>query len=479
MPTYTKPTKHPEFCRTGDVVEPSSGKKDAGWLYTEKPPRQYFNWLHRLTYQWTQWIEQQFFGMVNLLDYGADPTGVASSDAALTAALAASKNVFVPAGTYLTSAAHNIPEGGILWGVGLESKFNCQGTGAHIGYTGSGTVRDLTFLGDVAKTGQVAVVMGSSANDKQTFIRGCFFNACATGITSASSGLRREHAISDCHLQYCTTGIYASNGDMLVDHITAKLCTKPFHFDAYDHNVHAVISDSKLQDGTMHFVLAKAIQIVNCMLGIDTWTFDRALGVDIMDCISIVGYANALTAGAGLNESCFRFLRCRNYEGYAVVFNDDGLEALDGGQAEITLTGTKTMNAADNLVISTANSFSLAESSKTPHNASQTVRDFIDIATGRIYARTGCRQVTVNLRLFMNLGSVSKDDVTVMISSSDTGAVEFIVPVVLYQSGSTYWATGSFQMLLKYGSYLDVAVKNSGSASITVNTDSRIQVWNV
>ena len=37
---------------------------------------------------------------VNLLDYGADPTGVNDCSAALTAAIAASNNIYIPAGTY-------------------------------------------------------------------------------------------------------------------------------------------------------------------------------------------------------------------------------------------------------------------------------------------------------------------------------------------------------------------------------------------
>ncbi len=68
-----KPTKYPDWTVKTDgtdndvidptsgqnnVVEPAAGKKLTGWVYTEKPPRQYFNWLARLTTQWIRWIDE-------------------------------------------------------------------------------------------------------------------------------------------------------------------------------------------------------------------------------------------------------------------------------------------------------------------------------------------------------------------------------------------------------------------------------------
>jgi hypothetical protein len=38
-----------------NVIEPDAVKKLTGWNYTEKPPRNWMNWLHRLTAQWTRW----------------------------------------------------------------------------------------------------------------------------------------------------------------------------------------------------------------------------------------------------------------------------------------------------------------------------------------------------------------------------------------------------------------------------------------
>jgi len=51
----------------------------------------------------TRSVQSKLRETVSVLDFGADPTGLADSTAAFTAALAAADNVFVPQGTYLTN----------------------------------------------------------------------------------------------------------------------------------------------------------------------------------------------------------------------------------------------------------------------------------------------------------------------------------------------------------------------------------------
>ena len=43
-------------------------------------------------------------GEINVIDYGADPTGIADSTAAIQLALDTRNNVFIPAGTYKITA---------------------------------------------------------------------------------------------------------------------------------------------------------------------------------------------------------------------------------------------------------------------------------------------------------------------------------------------------------------------------------------
>ena len=52
-----KPTTLPRWADSGgDIVEPSSGKKDVGWEVDEQPPAQWFNWLFNLLYTWIQYL---------------------------------------------------------------------------------------------------------------------------------------------------------------------------------------------------------------------------------------------------------------------------------------------------------------------------------------------------------------------------------------------------------------------------------------
>ena len=70
----TKPTVYPDCAVNPDgtdndvtdptsgqnnVVAPSPGKQATGFLYNEKPPRQHFNWLARLTTQWIRYLNEK------------------------------------------------------------------------------------------------------------------------------------------------------------------------------------------------------------------------------------------------------------------------------------------------------------------------------------------------------------------------------------------------------------------------------------
>lgn len=69
MPPEPRPAKFPEYARNdvvdptssvNNVVEPSESKKDLGHgPLGEFPSRQYFNWLHRLTYKWLKYFDNQ------------------------------------------------------------------------------------------------------------------------------------------------------------------------------------------------------------------------------------------------------------------------------------------------------------------------------------------------------------------------------------------------------------------------------------
>lgn len=87
-----KPTELPQWA-SQDVVDPVSLQNNVltpppemqnyGWIRLQFPPRQWFNWLGRLTYQWLQYLSQQDSQSVV-----SDGTGSVTSFDALAGGLA-------------------------------------------------------------------------------------------------------------------------------------------------------------------------------------------------------------------------------------------------------------------------------------------------------------------------------------------------------------------------------------------------------
>jgi hypothetical protein len=59
MTEIAKPAERPRWASdvSADVITPSSGKQDTGWVQ-EYPPLQYFNWLGKYTYEWLNYLER-------------------------------------------------------------------------------------------------------------------------------------------------------------------------------------------------------------------------------------------------------------------------------------------------------------------------------------------------------------------------------------------------------------------------------------
>lgn len=58
---YSKPTSIPRWADTSlNVTEPSSGKKDEGWLVGEKGISSWENWRAKLVGSWFKWINERF-----------------------------------------------------------------------------------------------------------------------------------------------------------------------------------------------------------------------------------------------------------------------------------------------------------------------------------------------------------------------------------------------------------------------------------
>jgi hypothetical protein len=115
-------------------------------------------------------VQDKLRESVSVLDFGADPTGVADSTAAFAAALVMDKAVYVPTGTY--KATFTIPYGGILYGnYGIEILGRCIVS----------TFKDITT--DASNTGlYVASDAANYAFNANTFTNCRFINGQAYGV---------------------------------------------------------------------------------------------------------------------------------------------------------------------------------------------------------------------------------------------------------------------------------------------------------
>lgn len=110
-----KPSLHPDFA-TDDALDPVSGannveepeanKKLRGWDRHERPPRQWMNWVHRVTALWTHYLEEITDTHIVEISDLYDQVGTLQSDLnGVEAELAAATSVNTPDTLMLRDAA--------------------------------------------------------------------------------------------------------------------------------------------------------------------------------------------------------------------------------------------------------------------------------------------------------------------------------------------------------------------------------------
>jgi hypothetical protein len=107
---------------------------------------------------------------VNVLDYGADPTGVADSLAAFNAAVAAGSQIVIPVGTYKLTGKWSIPANKSVRGVGYNTTGSgprpklvptAAVTGAAIDLEGTYNYLDNIYVDGAATTGVIGLRIGN------------------------------------------------------------------------------------------------------------------------------------------------------------------------------------------------------------------------------------------------------------------------------------------------------------------------------
>jgi hypothetical protein len=146
---------------------------------------------------------------INPLDYGADPSGVADSTAAINAAIVATSAgkalVFSP-GTYKITAPVLVDKGIKIYGMGAQ--ILCAGLTAYFNINGTGInglqFLDLKLYGD-GTTGNTpaggAIQSPSGTETEDLLIENCTFQDLSFGvaINSNLSGYHRRPVVKNCH----------------------------------------------------------------------------------------------------------------------------------------------------------------------------------------------------------------------------------------------------------------------------------------
>ncbi len=184
-------------------LDPGAGIRARGLLANTRAPARWFNFFLGLLGDWADYLDQKTKHDFNVLNYGADPTGVADSTAAIQAAISAAfaaggGDALAPPGIYKRSIL-TLRSGVNLRGVGNATTLRFTGGGATNGLVfidnlqgPTCEVSDIQFDGDAVNTG-TSVVNNSG---RRVIFRNCTWNAASGNlqgelalVNSASSEL--------------------------------------------------------------------------------------------------------------------------------------------------------------------------------------------------------------------------------------------------------------------------------------------------
>lgn len=148
---------------------------------------------------------------VNILDYGADPTGVADSTAAIQAAVNAGKSIYIPAGTFKVTASIILSQNNFeITGIKGKSIVMGGGGGNIFGYflvnsiytAEFGLIENITFDSDDHTKSRWAIASNSASGVylSHLTVSECNFNARLTG---GIIGI-----LIACHITRCVFGVF-------------------------------------------------------------------------------------------------------------------------------------------------------------------------------------------------------------------------------------------------------------------------------
>jgi len=112
----------------------------------------------------------------NVLDFGADPTGVADSTAAINAALAVSKIVYLPPGDYKITSSINVAEHQQLYGAGADTTIKSYVTAGEAAIVVGNPANNVLSYGCIVKDLVISPFVASTVGVKMYSLVGAMFS---------------------------------------------------------------------------------------------------------------------------------------------------------------------------------------------------------------------------------------------------------------------------------------------------------------
>ncbi len=123
--------------------------------------------------------------VINVVDYGADPTGVSDSTTAITNAVAFGRSVYFPTGTYKVSSAITLNNPGTYFGDGcMSSTLSTSSATADIFVIASVGIEicRLGFVSSVTRTGGFYINTSGTTVYERVFVHHFYMTGCYYGI---------------------------------------------------------------------------------------------------------------------------------------------------------------------------------------------------------------------------------------------------------------------------------------------------------
>ena len=332
----------------------------------------------------------------NVLDFGADPTGVADSTAAIKAAIAASNSVYFPTGTYLVSSAIPITTPVYLYSEGsgftYAPDYNTGQTGATIK---CGTVTGYLFT----------VALPLNTNESGFNLRGLSFDGTVSNAASTTwNGLVIANPNSSSASSVCANftmsecAVFNSNTSAPLMDLSA--------FDRFQ--LTKCIFARFSNDGIYIYPKAGSGVVTRCLIDTCEFTYGRqalnvnaALDIHLRDCTF-----EAITTVGAIFQATTQFSNCyfenvgQTWAGYTngTINKSFGQSSGFAGLDTPIVSAINVMNASVNFISCAFNYLNAAALVANP------LARYVFVNGGVSSIGTGCTVNFINSNIVSSLG---------------------------------------------------------------------------